>query len=455
MHVPILSGILEWMDENGMDAGPLLIVLDLLLLFVGIFIFGVSGGQLTAFFVALLPIWLPIALFFIFFNKWMEAVGKQFWVSQGRSTLRITLPQEVFKSPEAMEVVMSQIHNVASPDNLMQTYLDGKRPLPYSFELVSIGGEVRFYVNVPKKKTRDGFEAVMYSQYPGVEIVEEPVDYAGEIDHENLDNYEVMSFHLNKKSEDVFPIKTYIDFGLDKMPKEEEKLDPMTPMIEILASIKPYERLYVQFLCVPHRKQGFKLGQLKSSPTWEKSVTKKVDEIMQRDPSTKGPANTDKSTDFDGMPRLTPGERATIEAMERNASKYAYETSIRWVYITKKGHFNGDLIGPVIRTFSQYDAIGRNGIGVKWRTDFNYKDIIPGGKKHEIAALKKQELKEYKMRKLYPKSSGANPKIFTVEELATVFHLPGQVAMTPSITRTGSTRGEAPANLPVGDLPTE
>lgn len=454
MHVPVLSGALQWMDENNMDTGPLLIVLDLLLLATGLFVFGVSGTQLMSFFIAMLPIWLPIALFLIFFNKWTEAVGKQFWASQGRSTLRIILPQEVFKSPEAMEFVISQIHNVASPDNLMQTYLQGKRPLPFSFELVSIGGEVRFYVNVPTKKTRDAFEAIIYSQYPGVEIIEEPVDYAGEIPHENLEDYEVMSFHLNKREDEEYPIKTYIDFGLDKMPKEEEKVDPMTPALEVLASIKPYERIYIQYLCTSHRKSGFKFGQLKKSSTWEKNVHSKVDEIMKRDPKTKGPANGEDGTDFEGMPRLTPGERNIIEAMERNSEKYAYHVGIRWIYITKKGHFNGDLINPVLRTFSQYDAIGRNTIGVKWRTDFNYKDIIPGGKRHELAALKKQELKEYKMRKLYPKNGAGNPKIYTVEELATMFHLPGQVAMTPTITRTGSTRGEAPPNLPIGELPT-
>ena len=45
-------------------------------------------------------------------------------------------------------------------------------------------------------------------------------------------------------------------------------------------------------------------------------------------------------------------------------------------------------------------------------------------------------------------------KVFSAEELATVFHLPGQVALTPTLNRIGSTRSEAPANLPVGNLPT-
>ena len=36
---------------------------------------------------------------------------------------------------------------------------------------------------------------------------------------------------------DAYPIKTYIDFGLDKDPKEEFKVDPISPVIELFGSI--------------------------------------------------------------------------------------------------------------------------------------------------------------------------------------------------------------------------
>jgi len=43
-------------------------------------------------------------------------------------------------------------------------------------------------------------------------------------------------------------------------------------------------------------------------------------------------------------------------------------------------------------------------------------------------------------------------KIFTAEELATIYHLPNNAVVTPGLTRITSNRGDAPANLPV-DLP--
>jgi Mor family transcriptional regulator len=447
--VPVLGTLIKWMKSNDMDYAPMIAAVSFSLLVLSLTVFGVSFGQVLSVFFALTPVWLPIMLFFLFFSKWMDMVGRAFYLSQGRTTLRIKPPQEIFKSPEAMEFVISQIHNTASPDNLMQTYLDGKRPLNYGLEIVSIGGDVRFYINVPTKKTRNAVEAMLYSQYPGVEVTEEPVDYASELPLKEYEKeWEIMSFHMGKKDGQELPIKTYIDYGMDKLPKEELKVDPITPMLDVLGSIAPHERVYIQYIINPFRKSSFKNGQLMlgEGPNWTKGVEAKINDMMKR-----GGHDDDEK---EPNPRLTGGERNTIETMERNANKYAYKTCIRWMYITKKGKFNGDIISPIIRSFSQYDLMGRNGIGVRWRTDFSYKDLIPGGKKHEIAVLKRQELKEYKLRKFFPKNEAGEPKIFTSEELATVFHLPGKVAMTPTLERIASTRAEAPPNLPTGNYST-
>jgi len=63
--------------------------------------------------------------------------------------------------------------------------------------------------------------------------------------------------------------------------------------------------------------------------------------------------------------------------------------------------------------------------------------------------MKKDELKAYRKRQMYP----ITPKIYSTEELATIYHLPGLVAMTPTLNRVTSTRAEAPSNLPIGNLP--
>lgn len=445
--VPILGQVIKWLSGNDADYGIVLLGTAAAMLFWGIADSDISNKQIFVITVALAPVWVPFLLFKLYFGKWMDAVGKKWSLKNGRTTLRIKLPEEVFKSPEAMEIVLAQIHNVANSDTLMQTYLDGKRPLTNSLELVSIGGDVRLYVNLPITKQKPLFEAAIYAQYPNIEVTEEE-DYSAEIPLGTTE-WDLMSFHMGKKKDQVFPIKTYIDYGLDRLPKEEEKVDPMTAMLEALGSIGPDERLYIQILAKPWRKENFKNGALMFGETdsWTKEVDEKIGEIMNRDPKTKKPIVTDDISEEAN--RLTPGERNTIEAMERNSGKYPYVTGIRWMYFAKKGAFNGDSITLGIRSFSQYDMIGRQEIGIRWRTDAFYKDYIPGQKK-TVQKWKDAEHYLYKARIYAPWGSADIPKIFTTEELATVFHIPGTVAFTPSMGRVGSARREAPANLPVG-----
>lgn len=396
--------------------------------------------------VSLTPIWLPLGLFYITFERWMYYVQNKFADSQGRTTLRINLPQEVFKSPEAMEAVLSQMQQSNSQDNLMQTYIDGKTPLTSSLEIASIGGDVRFYLNVPTKKVKNSVEAALYAQYPGIELIEEDFDYTDEISWDP-DKYEYMGFHMGKKEDQVLPIKTYVDYGLDKIAKEEEKFEPMAAMLEAMGKIKPHERLWMQILIVPHVKKSFKTGNLMPEATWDKAGIDKINEMLKRDQRP----TTDEET-YEKAPMLTMGERDTIAAIERNIGKYAFETAIRWLYITEKGKFSGDTLGPMIRSFAQYDIIGRNGVGIRWRTDFDYNWISDRKGKRKMA-WKKFELSLYKSRNYYGqdrKNFADAAKVFSIEELATMYHIPGSGVATPGVRRITSARREAPSNLPTG-----
>lgn len=426
---------------------PFFLMIPIGIMFYMMSLFNIDMKPIVSIAIALSPIWLPFALFFVTFEQWMYSVQTMFVYNNGRTTLRVYLPQEVLKSPEAMESVLTQIHNPNTPDNLMQTYLDGKSPLTNSLELVSIGGEVRFYINVPTKKIKNAVEAQLYAQYPGIEIKEELIDYTAEVKWDP-DKWDMISFHMGKKAEDILPIKTYIDYGMDKLPKEEQKFEPMAPMLEYLGTAKPHERVWIQFLITPHTKQEFKNGYLSSKSTWEKDAAKKIDELMGRDKLKLGTEETES------RPVLTMSERDTIAAIERNTSKYAYVTGIRAIYITETGKFDADMIAPLLRSFGQYDVIGRNGIGTRWRTDFNYnffQDFTGNRKK----MAKKVELEFYKSRFYLPgdkKSFVDKPKIMSVEEIATMFHIPGSSVITPNLSRIDNTRKEAPANLPIGNF---
>lgn len=162
-------------------ATPLFLFIALGIMFYVFSLLNVDIRPILTVVIVLTPLWLPVVFFYVLFDMWMWSMTEKFKYDNGRTTLRIKLPQEVLKSPEAMESIFTQIHNPSRPDNYMQTYFDGRHPLVYSFEIVSIGGEVRFYVNVPTKKGKNAVEAQFYAQYPGIEIVEELIDYAAEV----------------------------------------------------------------------------------------------------------------------------------------------------------------------------------------------------------------------------------------------------------------------------------
>jgi hypothetical protein len=126
------------------------------------------------------------------------------------------------------------------------------------------------------------------------------------------------------------------------------------------------------------------------------------------------------------------------------------------MYITTdKDRFDGDVISPLLRAWAQFDVIGRNKVGFQWRTDFDYNFISDFSGKRKLAH-KKRELEDYKKRYYYRSDvkNGADvPRVFSVEEIATMYHIPGKVLLTPSLTRVDSLKREAPGNLPVG-IPT-
>ena len=402
-----------------------------------------------------LPILLPITLFYLTYDRWVAFVQTMYIYNQGRATLRIKLPPEVLKSPEAMESVLRQIHNTSKADNLMQAYLDGKSPLWNSLELVSIGGDVRFYINVPRKKMKNLVESQLYAQYPGIEVFEEPVDYAAELQWK--DDFAIMSFHIVKAEDEVLPIRTYIDMKLDQLPKEEEKVEPMAPLIEYLSTVQPHERVVFQILCEPHVKKTFSLGtSLKETPTWRKAAQKKVNEIMYRDEKRLSIRSEDEE-EPDARPSLTMGERDLVAAIERNTCKLAYRVGIRATYITlDENKFNADNITFMLKAFFPYDDESRNKMGVRWKTDFDYK-LFEDFSGTRVTARKKAELEQLKSR-TYDAGGGKGndihqPKVMSVEELATIYHIPGSAVVTPGLARIPSSKTSAPANLPIGDLP--
>ncbi|PIR40070.1 MAG: hypothetical protein COV33_01865 [Candidatus Zambryskibacteria bacterium CG10_big_fil_rev_8_21_14_0_10_34_34] len=391
---------------------------------------------------AWLPIWLPAVFIVSAFRAWVRYNQTKFWQKEGSVLLEIKLPREITKSPLAMEVVLGAFHQGGGETTWIDRIWKGKTRSWFSLEIVSLGGNVRFFIWT-QLKHRNNIEAQIYSQYPEVEIYEVE-DYAKPFYYnKNVNQIWAAEFALTKP--DPYPIKTYVDYGLDKDPKEEFKIDPITPMIEFLGSITEGHNICIQILIRAHKKRRlFDLfGEKEDS--WTDEAKKQKDEIIEKLKVAK---------EEGGFPRIpSKGESDIIASLERSISKFPFDCGIRAIYIADKDKFNPANIGGVLGSVKQYSSLNLNGFKpAGWFTDFNYPWQEWFGKKEKLMP---RALEEYKLRRYFyspwrgKKYHISKPFVLNVEELATIYHFPGSIASTPTFERVPSLKSKAPSNLPI------
>lgn len=385
------------------------------------------------------PIWLPLFLFFVFISIYIRYARLKAIIKEGNILLEIKLPRDVFKSPLAMEIIITSLYQTGS-STFYDTFIKGKHRPWFSLEIVSVDGNVRFFVWT-KAKYRRLIESQFYAQYPGVEIYEAE-DYTKSV---FLDPENVMMWGTTFKfgKDDVYPIKTYVDYGLDKEQEEESKVDPMTSVLEFLGSVKAGEQVWIQILIQAHRKTTLADDAQFYKSDWKKEGT---DEIKKKISEITGAGG-----DEDGLWRIpTKAERETIDALERSLTKLPFDVAIRGFYIARKEAFDPISITGLIGSFRQYSSQNLNELKLGLFTDFDHpwQDFM-----RKLRTKREEDLLEaYKLRSFFQlphKHIMAKPMIMTTEELATIFHLPGRVVGTPTLTKIPSKKSEAPSNLPI------
>jgi len=382
--------------------------------------------------------WAPFVLGAIFVNFWLRYVRAK-WISNIKWVmLEVKLPKEIYKSPLAMEVFLNSLYQSAR-GQWNEWYFKGRVTNWFSLELVSIDGVVHFFIrtNIIYK---DIIEAQIYAQYPTAEVYEVP-DYTKYVDYKGKDGeWGLWGLEYKLTQKDAYPIKTYVDYGLDKQGvKEEYKTDPITSILEFLGSIGKNEQIWIQILVQPTGKRFKKPGKWFKKRDWKDEGEDLIEDIIKK---------ARKRSGGDTAPVvLTELENNAIKAIERNISKIGFDCGIRGIYLSKDGAFNVSNIFSLLGAFRQYSSNELNGFKVSHATSFNYpwqdfKDIRATG-------LKKKIFDAYKRRSFFYLPYKKKPFVLNAEELATIFHFPGSVAETPTFGRIVSKKAEPPANLPI------
>lgn len=379
----------------------------------------------------LLPIVLGVASWNLYLNyirfKWVKKLD--------RILLEIKLPKEILKSPLGIENMLAGMHQPGE-GSMIDKYIKGRLRSWYTLEIASLGGEVHFYINT-EKKFRELIESHIYSQYPEV-VVEQVDDYVNNVPYGLPDSDEdLFGCHFTLSKEDPYPIKTYVDFGLDKEKKEQNlHTDPLSSIIELIGSLKPYENFWIQILIMAAKERKAKPnGKWGEKMSWKDEGKELIKKLSNEKTET-------------GFPKfLTKDVDKAVEAIGLRISKLGFDTGIRAIYLAPASKANGAIKAALPSIFKQFGNENLNSFKPKGVTGFDYpwEDFM----NIRLNQLKADLFDAYRLRSYFWLPYADKPFVLNTEELATLFHFVGSQVSSPSVERIMTKRAEPPVDLPI------
>ncbi|HEY4514867.1 MAG TPA: hypothetical protein VJJ22_01785 [Candidatus Paceibacterota bacterium] len=354
--------------------------------------------------------------------------------------IEIVLPKEIFKSPRAMEVVAGGF-NQGYAGNWWTKFWSGTIRTWFSLEMVSLGGQVHFYIRT-LKLFKHLIESQIYAQYGDVEI-REVEDYVHLVKYGREPGWEIWGAQQKLTKPDPYPIRTYVDYGLDNESlKEETKTDPISTTVEYLGSLGPNEYAFIQIL-VQATKPRYKIpGFWMKKGNWQDEGKDLIMKLTKQDKVREGELNL-------GSLKLSPGEVEVAKAVEKSLSKLGFDCGIRIIYGAKKEHYDLSHRLALKNLFTQYNTLNLNGFdSITTDVDSVLMNLFKLRASKE-RFLKTTILNAYRLRSYFYAPFKYKPFVLNTEELATIYHFPGGVITTAGLPRIESKKAEPPKNLPI------
>jgi hypothetical protein len=416
---------------------------------------------------ALLFVWriayiiIPLVLVPAAFHLWLiykrnENIAGMDWV-----TLEIIPPREVHRSPAAMELVLGAMNDTGGTQTWYRRWVQGRVRSWYSLEIVSIEGSIYFFVRT-LRDYKDFITSQFYSQYPDAQV-REVDDYTRYVPQYRPDNgWTMLGFEMAPLDASVYPIKSYIDYGMDQDlgMDTEQRIDPLSVVLEALSILGKGEQAWIQFMFRPSvkkrdpnapwwqfRKRGWPEEVADEMAKYQiKSMKDNMKILKQVDPEKQWTTAS-----------LTDGQKTVLKALGRNGSKPAYDFAGRVLYLAKNESFQGPRFGMLINMFRAFGGDGLNGFKPSNDTGAKYPWDDPTG--NRVESWKQQMFYEYVNRMWFHLKGSSfmarkDPRIQTIlttEEIATLWHLPATTSQAPSISRVDSITAQAPGNLPISE----
>jgi hypothetical protein len=393
--------------------------------------------------------WLFFPLFWLFQSILLFWRQEEYKAELEFTMLEIKIPREIQRGAKSMEQILLILHSLRNVPSIAKAkWYEGETTTTFSFEIVTMGGEIHFFIRCLQKQ-KAIVESSFFSYYPDVEIIEVE-DYMRRFPQTPKELYKsglsAWGTEVILAREDMIPIKTYEQF---EGAAEEKRVDPISALFEVLGKAKRNETFCIQILATP------------ADPKWGEDWK---DDLEKLRAEVKGsPADAEGGKGVSPQPHKAD----TLKAIETNITKPAFELLIRLLYIAPVDEFSaGFLQSGTMSAFNQYGALNLNafrknsGVGVDtsiWSPPYVYTATRLEYRRQRMYwnYLHRETPQEIWMGKfltshLYNLNFKSKTFLLNVEGLATIFHLPPAIVLTtPHIQRIESRKAGPTVGLSI------
>lgn len=329
--------------------------------------------------------------------------------------LTLEIPRNNDKKELAAEQLFASLHGILRDRHELR--MTGGIQEHISFEIASIGNNIRFYVRVPKH-LQNFVEGQIYAQYPTVQIREADEDYTKDAGSHPV----VATAELALTDSEFLPIKTFQNF----------EVDPLAGITAALAKMnRSNEEAWVQILARPipdewHARASKFIARLKSGFGTTTKTTGGFLWFAQLFEALWQPPNATSSTKTVSK-EMSERDKTRVAEAEKKSQKLGYQVKIRLAYLGNEQTTAKMQIQAIVGAFKQFNSTNLNGFRLSGNPSF-----------------KREDLAKYTSR--YFVDGGF---ILNIEELASVFHLPHTNVETPNIVWASAKTAEPPTKLPI------
>jgi len=303
-------------------------------------------------------------------------------------TLLIAVPQDNEIKIDATENILASLGTLYKSPKFKFLSVFNSQP-SFSLEIIGTHDDIKFYICIPKKY-QDLVEKQFYSVYAGADIrvVDEPNIF--------FEKGHVEYAWLGLKKTPFYPIKTY----------KEIPTDPLSSITSVLSKLGQGETMAIQMVLSP------------TDGSWSKAG--------------KGFISSTKKSESNAEKASYKVDARQLEAIENKSSKTGFETALRLVSIAPDRDTAKRNMGNLKACFTQFESPWNKLSGRKIRLNSLFVDDFIY--KYPIIFWHK------------------GMTILSVDEIASIFHLPNKSIETPNLHWLKAKKAAAPPDSPESGL---